>query len=81
MSQKNKQSSIQDNIQDIAMQVGTVAMSGAMVLGIAQLAGVNSKPTTNYVVKAMKMGEHHKEVVPHHTSYGSLQRTASRSGA
>ena len=81
MSQKNKKSSIQDNIQDIAAQVGTVAMTGAMVLGVAQLAGVDSKPITNYVVEAIKAGEHHKEVGPHHISYGATQRTAARSGA
>ncbi len=80
MSQKNK-NTLQENIQDMATQIGTVAMSGAMVLGIAQLAGVDPKPNTNYVVEAIKAGEHHKEVGPHHISYGSTQRTASRSGA
>jgi len=80
MSQKNK-NTLQENIQEIATQVGTVAMSGAMVLGIAHLAGVDAKPTTNYVAESMKVGEHHKEVVPHHTSYGALQRTAARSGS
>ena len=32
MSQKNK-NTLQENIQDMATQIGTVAMSGAMVLG------------------------------------------------
>ena len=89
MSQKNKKSSIQDNIQDIAKNAGLVAMTGAMALGLVEVSGQYTKPavaTTSETSPAGDQQSHNEtvrrseEVGPHYISYGNMNRTAARSG-
>jgi len=90
---KNKKTQIKDSINEFAMNVGFLAMGGAMVLGLVEVAGAHPPkavvPVASEATPVATAGDHNaskesirraEEVGPHHVTYGTT-RTPSRSGA
>ena len=91
MSNKTKNNSTLDKVNEVAAQAGLVLMTAAVTLGMLEMPEhPNSKVIMPNQPSFAFAGENEKtdnpirrereESAPHYVSYSEVQRTASRSG-